>query len=174
METVFGNIWRRLRWWFIYIGPRRDITVDTFNGRLSFDSKDWLIGKYLYVKGSYEAREIQSAVAVLRQEGYLKDAGGGTVLDVGANISMICIALLKHGYFQRAIAFEPYPNSYRFLVNNVNQNGLRERVSHFPWALSCTEDEFELELSDDNSGDHRIRRTRHFPRRAAMHTQGAG
>lgn len=159
MEIVFGNIWRRLSWWFIYKGPRRDITVDAFNGRLSFDSRDWLIGKYLYVKGSYEAREIQSAVAVLRREGYLEDAGRGTVLDVGANIGMICIALLKHGYFQRAIAFEPYPNSFRLLVNNVNQNGLRERVLHFPWALSCAEGELELELSDDNSGDHRIRRT---------------
>lgn len=156
---VVGDIWRRLRWWFIHLGPRRDVTVDTSNGLLSFDSKDRLIGKYLYVKRSYEAREIQTAVALLRQEGYLKDAEGGTVLDVGANIGMICIALLKHGCFERAIAFEPAPNNYRLLIKNIDQNGLRERVLHFPCALSAAEGELELELSEDNSGDHRLRQT---------------
>jgi FkbM family methyltransferase len=32
-------------------------------------------------------------------------------------------------------------------------------VVHFPWALSHAEGESELELSDDNSGNHRLRQT---------------
>ena len=63
-------VWRRLRWWLIYHGPRRDVTVDTANGLLTFDSKDWLIGKYLYVKRSHEEKEARWAARLLSKEGY--------------------------------------------------------------------------------------------------------
>jgi len=151
---------RRLRWSFTYLGPRRDITINTFNGLLSFDSKDWLIGKYLYVRRSYEAEEMQHAIALLRDNGYLSEDNCGTVLDVGANIGMTCIALLKLGYFNRAIAFEPAPNSYRLLRHNVLQNGFTDKIVHFPWALSSAQGEAELEISQDNSGNNRLRRTK--------------
>ena len=151
---------RRLRWSFTYLGPRRDITINTFNGLLSFDSKDWLIGKYLYVRRSYEAEEMQHAIALLRDNGYLSEDNCGTVLDVGANIGMTCIALLKLGYFNRAIAFEPAPNSYRLLSHNVLQNGFTDKIVHFPWALSSAQGEAELEISQDNSGNNRLRRTK--------------
>jgi FkbM family methyltransferase len=157
--VTFGEIWRSLQWWLVYLGPRRDVTVDTLNGRLTLDSKDWLIGKYLYVRRSHEEYEIRSAIELLRKEGYLDPAGDETVLNVGANIGMTCIGLLKAGYFERAIAFEPAPNSYRLLVQNIHQNGLRDRIQHFPFALSSVEGELDLELSNDNSGDHRIRQT---------------
>src|SRR5712692_6723933 len=96
----FRELSRRLRWLLIYSGPRHDVTVRTSNALLTFDSKDWLIGKYLYVKRSYEAEEIHRTTALLKKEGYLAEAGGGRalVLDVGANIGMICIALLKNYY----------------------------------------------------------------------------
>jgi len=140
------------------MGPRRDITVPTSNGLLTFDSKDWLIGKYLFVERSYETEQLDRAVALLRREGYLTRKGG-TVVDVGANIGMICIALLQRGYFERALAFEPAPNNYRLLVRNVSQNGMQDRISAFPYALSASEGELELELSTENSGDNRIRTT---------------
>jgi len=126
---------------------------------LSIDSKDWLIGKYLYVRRSYEAAEMQRAIALLRDEGYISENNRGTVLDVGANIGMTCIALLKLGYFNRAIAFEPAPNSYRLLSRNVLQNALTDKIVHFPWALSSAQGEAELEISHDNSGNNRLRRT---------------
>lgn len=154
---TLGEIWRTLQWWRISSGPRRDVTVDTLNGRLTLDSKDWLIGKYLYVRGSHEAHETRSAVELLRREGYLVQPKSETVLNVGANIGMTCIGLLKAGYFQKAIAFEPAPDSYRLLIQNINQNGLQDRIQPFPLALSSQEGTLDLELSGDNSGDNRIR-----------------
>ena len=148
-----------MKWSLAYFGPHRDITVDTLNGVLTFDSKDWLIGKRLYVKRSYETGEMHSAIALLRKEGYLPTTEPGTVVDVGANIGMTCIALLKWGYFDRAAAFEPAPNSYRLLVKNIQQNGLTDKILHFPYALSSMMGQSELELSHDNSGNHRLRRT---------------
>lgn len=154
------ELWRKLCWGVIYWGPRRDVTLDTFNGRLTVDSKDWLIGKYLYVKRRHETGEMESAIELLEAEGYLPDLRSPkSVLNVGANIGMTAIGLVKNGYFKQAIAFEPTPNSYRLLVRNINENGLRDRIQHFPIALSSRDGEMELELSRDNSGDNRIRLT---------------
>lgn len=150
-----GLLAGKLRWQLLYAGPRRDVTVDTWNGRLTFDSRDKLIGKYLYVHGSYERRYIERALAVLERHGWL--ARGGTVLDVGANIGMICIALLRHGWFDRALAFEPAPSNLRLLEHNIAQNGLTDRIAHLPVALSSSDGEMELELSNYNSGDNRLR-----------------
>lgn len=148
---------RLLKWKFIHSIPRHDVTVETSNGLLTCDSKDWLIGKYLYVYRSYEADFIRATVDFLTREGYLPRGERGVVLDVGANLGMICIALLKQNYFKRAIAFEPGPNNFRLLLKNVAQNGLENRIDCFPYALSATAGEAELELSPDNSGDNNLR-----------------
>ncbi len=167
-----GLLLGKLRWQMLYAGPRRDVTVDTWNGRLTFDSRDKLIGKYLLVHRAYERRYIERALAVLERDGWL--ARGGTLLDVGANIGMICIALLRHRWFDRAIAFEPAPNNLRLLEHNIAQNGLTDRVVRCPVALSSSEGEMELELSDYNSGDNRLRvhaakGAWHEDRRATVH-----
>lgn len=155
------ELWRRLCWSAIYLGPRRDITIDTFNGRLTLDSKDWLIGKYLYVHRSHEADQMERVIHLLKAEGYLGETPSTKYLvNVGANIGMTVIGLLKHGYFDRAIAFEPSPNSFRLLGENINQNGLAGRIQPFPFALSSSDGDLDLEISRDNSGDNRIRQTR--------------
>lgn len=152
-----ARILHKLRWRLLYAGPRRDVTVDSYNGRLTFGSRDRLIGKYLLVDRAYERRYIESALGVLEQDGFLTRDGTGTLLDVGANLGMICIALLRQGWFERAIAFEPAPDNLRLLRLNVAQNGMAERVLVIPAALSARDGEMELELSGDNSGDNRIR-----------------
>jgi FkbM family methyltransferase len=148
---------KKLRWLALYAGPRRDVTVDTYNGRLTFDSRDKLIGKYLFVNRAYERAYLEGALGVLARDGYLARDGQGTVLDVGANIGMISIALLRHGWFARAVAVEPSPQNLRLLAHNVAQNDLAERITRLPYALSSTDGERTLELSEYNSGDNRIR-----------------
>ena len=150
-----GLVAAKLRWQLLYAGRRRDVTVDTWNGRLTFDSRDKLIGKYLYVQRAYERRYIEGALAMLERDGWF--ARGGTVLDVGANIGMIGIALVRHGWCARAVAFEPAPDNVRLLDRNIAQNGLGDRIRRHAIALSSRAGEMELELSDYNSGDNRRR-----------------
>lgn len=152
---------RKLRWRMLYSLGQRDVTVDSYNGRLTFDSRDKLIGKYLYIHRAYELAYIERTLGILEHDGYLDPGarGTGTLLDVGANIGMICIALLLQGNFERAVAVEPSPRNLRLLHRNVVQNGLGERVLRLPYALSAADGELELELSEYNSGDNRIRHT---------------
>ncbi|MGH9356178.1 MAG: FkbM family methyltransferase [Terriglobia bacterium] len=128
----------------------------TANGLLTVSSKDWLMGKRLYVRREHETDEMDRAVGLLRRGGFLK--GSGTLLlNVGANLGMTCIGAIKLGYFQRAIAFEPEPGNFRLLCHNVGQNGLEDQIACFQTALSSSNRATEMELSKDNSGDHRIR-----------------
>lgn len=152
----FTHFRRLLAWYFIYASPRHAVTVDTANGLLSFDNKDWLIGKYLYIRRGLELVEMQEAMRVLSELGYI-DGRGDTLLDVGANIGMTCISMMKAGSFQRAFAFEPAPETYRFLVRNIAQNGLDRKIVAFPFALSSRSGARSMEITKDNSGDNRLR-----------------
>lgn len=159
MPAGLVKLAKTLRWKLIHRGRRRDVTMETWNGLLTWDSKDWLIGKYLYVNRSYERSNIENTLALLHDEGYVRRPGR-TMLDIGANIGMIAIALLNQGYFEKALAFEPDPNNYRLLDKNTAQNGLGSRIAAYPIGLSSPgSGAAVLERSPDNFGDHRIRWT---------------
>src|SRR4051812_28853603 len=151
------NRGRRIAWWLIHHGPRRDITVDTFNGRMTFRSKQWLIGKYLYVFREHAQHEILAAAELLKSIGY--SSAGKTLINVGANIGMTSVAAVRNGVADRVIAFEPGPDNYPYLVRNIEQNGLADRVWPYQLALSSRPGLVEFELSPTNSGDHRVRLT---------------
>ena len=157
MPSKLLKMSRLMRWWFIHMGPQRDVTIQTENGVLTVSSNDWLIGKHLYVRRGYEVNEMRTAVRLLRENRCLGEPGQGTVIDIGANIGTVCIGFLKHGDFKRAIAFEPTPESFRLLLHNIAQNGFSDRIKAFPLALSSRAGEMQLELSPNNSGDNRIR-----------------
>jgi FkbM family methyltransferase len=154
-----ARIVHKLQWRWLYHGRRRDVTVDSYNGRLTFDSRDKYIGKYLYVDREYERDILELVASVLRRDGWLAPGRGRLMADVGANIGMISIAMLQHGWFERAVAFEPSPDTHRLLLHNIAQNGLAERITPFACALSDAPGELEYEIAPTNSGDNRVRAT---------------
>lgn len=157
MVKGFSYYRKVLQWKQKHKLPEHDITIETANGLLSCSNKDWLIGKHLFVNRNYEIEFIENAVRFLRSEGLLSKSKGNTAVDAGANIGMICIALLKKGYFKKALAFEPSPNSFRLLQKNVGQNNLEEKIRCFNYALSSENKLMKLELANGNSGDNRVK-----------------
>ena len=88
------------------------------------------------------------------------DAGlmeGKTIIDVGANVGTTTIPALKTFGMGSSIAFEPAPANVRLLRQNVEANRLEERVAAFEVALSDHDGDVAFDLSDSNSGDHRVR-----------------
>jgi FkbM family methyltransferase len=57
----------------------------------------------------------------------------------------------------RCFAFEPDCDNYRLLLRNITLNGVDGAVTPFNVALMPEDGQFELELSPENLGDHRIR-----------------
>jgi FkbM family methyltransferase len=157
LGTTATILWRKFCWSLIHWGPRRDFTVQSANGLLTADSNDWLIGKYLYTQREFESKETGQALELLKKEGLLsRDQFDGTLVNVGANIGMTVIRLVRDGAFNRAWAFEPTPNTYRLLVQNIKQNNLADQILTFQVALSAGEGSCDFELSRDNSGDNRV------------------
>lgn len=149
--------WKLLRWTLHHYRPEHDVTIETANGLLSCSSRDWLIGKHLYVRRNYELDFIKNSIRFLESEGLLKKGKNRTVVDIGANLGMICIALLRENFFERAVAFEPSPRNFRLLEKNIRQNDLSDKIKCFPLALSSQDSPIEFELDELNSGDSRVR-----------------
>ena len=152
--------YRKLRWGIVRGGPGRTpriLTVPTANGILSFSNMDLHNAKALYIHRAWEIDLITTSMDYLKREGLVGKPGQDVLVDVGANLGMISIAMLKCGYFREAIAIEPDPRNFSLLKRNIEQNGLSDRIRPFPFAVTDEPGEVELELSDVNFGDHRVR-----------------
>lgn len=81
----------------------------------------------------------------------------GTYIDVGANIGLTLIQLAKSNKLIDIYAFEPEYNNYNFLLKNIINNKLESKVKTYNIALYSEDCTLDLELSEDNMGDHRVR-----------------
>src|SRR5262249_5318874 len=80
-----------------------------------------------------------------------------TLVEVGANIGIVCIPAVKRRIARRAIAIEPVPTNCRLLRANIVLNGVEDRIATHQIALGAESNTSVLfELSPDNSGDHRV------------------
>src|SRR5262249_14741386 len=76
---------------------------------------------------------LRTICQILRTDAYF--------LDIGANIGFYTVAvaaLISRSGTGRVLAFEPVPDNYRRLAENVGENGLTECCSLFNVALSNT------------------------------------
>jgi FkbM family methyltransferase len=124
-------------------------------------------GEYGIFEGSPRDRVV---LAEYRQLGYwakelvdlmverLFAGGGGTLIDVGANIGLVCVPVLERTQ-ARGICFEPEPENFSYLQRNVSRHQLSERVRCHALACHDQAGQLPLVLSDDNLGDHRLQRT---------------
>lgn len=148
-----------LAWTLKHYRAEHDVTIETENGLLSVSSKDWLMGKHLFVHRNFEIEFIENSIELLRAEGWVKQGINRTALDIGANLGMIGIALINKGFFENVWAFEPSPDSFRLLEKNIRQNNLEEKIQCFNAALSSENARLKFEIAAGNSGDNRVKLT---------------
>lgn len=123
--------------------------VKVNNCRMKIDLRDNIISRYLFVDGVWEPYESQLMSNLLLP--------GMTVIDVGAHIGYhSLLAAQAIGTKGRVISFEPSPDNYRLLTENIQLNGFSEVIHAENAALSDQRGELELFLSSYNTGDHRI------------------
>jgi FkbM family methyltransferase len=121
-------------------------------GREKFvvQANDEFISKGLYVDGEFDLGKAIKALGILGRR-------FETLVDVGANIGSICIPAVSRGWVDKAIAIEPEPTNYRLLSANILINDVAKSIRALNVAAGANVGEvLELELSDNNKGDHRI------------------
>lgn len=121
--------------------------ASTPEGEFLFDIRDAAVGWSL-ARGSWETVETAFVKHVV--------TASDLVIDVGANLGWYSVVAAKIA--GAVIAFEPDALNYELLLDNLTRNKLRERVVPLQIALSDVDEELEFELSENNFGDHRVRR----------------
>lgn len=123
------------------------VSVRVGNARIMLNPKDPVISGALTF-GVYEKNEIELMRRLCLP--------GRVMVDIGANVGLYtAIAGLGVGHSGRVIAFEPEPESFRFLQSTVNVNKLTNTLV-IQAAASSENGKTRLFTSSDNRGDHRM------------------
>lgn len=149
-----------VREWFFRAAARFTPYVATEAGDLTFlvSTADEVIGRVTFMYRGFDEAAMARALAELgRRVGDPQPLRGRTLLDVGGNIGTTSAYAVRRFGAARAIAFEPAPDNVHLLRQNVALNGLTDRIDVHAVAVSDVEGELVLELSPENSGDHRVR-----------------
>lgn len=90
-------------------------------------------------------------------ERYFARHGGGSYVDLGANIGTTVVPIARlEGVTCHAV--EPDAANFRLLTLNLIRNGVADRVVTHNVAIDIAEGEAVFELAPENLGDHRLRR----------------
>ncbi|MBW4096258.1 MAG: FkbM family methyltransferase [Acidobacteria bacterium] len=82
-------------------------------------------------------------------------SGGGTYLDIGANIGLTTIPVAQEKTI-KCLAFEPDPANSHHLRANIERNCPHRNVTVHQIALFTTNSMLNFVLNDQNIGDHRL------------------
>ena len=117
--------------------------------RMRIDLSDNIIAPHLFLHGHWEAYESQLMGRLLRP--------GMTFVDVGAHIGYYSLLAARAvGPAGRVVSFEPSPDNFALLTENIRLNGLSKIVRAENLALGAGRGEADLHLSTCNTGDHRL------------------
>ena len=83
-----------------------ELQLNTKQGKFFISTRDNGIGGPLYTARQFDLREMKLVTDFLRRERLLEAPAETLMLDVGANIGVICIGMLNKGMAGKAIAIE--------------------------------------------------------------------
>lgn len=119
--------------------------AEVLGHRMLLDRRDSLD---LSLNGIYEPLETRIAETLVTP--------GGCVVDVGANIGYYTLLCARRaGPAGQIYAFEPEPENFSLLQQNVRRNGYRN-VQMENAAVSSATGSLKLFVSEENHGDHRV------------------
>jgi FkbM family methyltransferase len=128
--------------------------ANTKYGHMAVYKKDMVIGRSLLDVGAFQEEKISEVLKFLSAKYNLMPE---IFVDIGANIGTHSIFALKQCNFKKVYAFEPDINNAKLFIKNISINRLSSRCEFNSIALSDRPCTLELELSNFNFGDHRIR-----------------
>lgn len=130
------------------------LIAKTDYGDMLVYKRDSVIGASLIGTGSFQEGKIAEVARFLNK----RDAFIPRLfVDIGANIGTHTIYALNKLGIERAVCFEPEPGNFDLLLLNTAKSGLSGRVESNRVALSDRTGDYEMELSNTNYGDHRIK-----------------
>lgn len=132
------GVWTAYKWMWQINRPKNHLPVKVQDFYMYLDSNDYIMAPQLFSTGYWEKYETQ----LFKQ--YVKE--GMTVVDIGANIGYYSLIASKIVSDKgKVYCFEPMPNTYQILVNNIAINH-DKNVYAFNKAVTDREDIARLHL----------------------------
>lgn len=131
-------------------GVERVEEIETVQGQFIFDSTVPLDKKCIGTGSWLPDKNLWEKDLIEMVHNSLKDKTNPVIVDVGANCGSYALLAIKHSQM-KVLAFEPQPNTFQFLTNNIKLNGVEDRVTVLPYAVG--EHEAELDLKSPTN-DH--------------------
>ncbi|MBK2297092.1 FkbM family methyltransferase [Francisella philomiragia] len=130
--------------------------IDTKYGKMFIDKTDNVISQSLAINGEFQESKISEVTEFLINNHKFAPS---LFVDIGSNIGTHTIYAVKKAGYNNAISYEPEFKNFSLLLANIKLNSLNEKVSVYNYALSdcVNEEQLEMELSEYNYGDHRIK-----------------
>jgi FkbM family methyltransferase len=132
------------------------IVVESHGLRYLVGTDDRGVGMTLFMGQNLERRTLDCALRTLEAAG-VDFPTGQTLVDVGAHVGTTSVTALGAFDFERAICFEPSPRNRELLSANLALNGLRDRATVVPVALSDRAGTASFEIAPMNPSDGRVR-----------------
>jgi FkbM family methyltransferase len=141
---------RRL-WWHTYqmVRPSGLFRVPVGVHRMLLDTRDSILSYALLKHGIYEPNETDVVSGILQP--------GDSFVDCGANVgyyTLLAAGLV--GARGKVFAFEPDPDNFRLLQQNIAANKLEAFAHAMPIALGMAEASITLHLDAKNHGAHSV------------------
>jgi FkbM family methyltransferase len=136
------------------------VEVEWPSGRFLLSTTDRDVSRVTFISGPFDLDGLHQVCERIRDVlGDQFDLSHGEVLEFGANIGTTSVPLVTELGAKRVHAFEPSPDNFRLLRENIIGNDLEDRIQPYQIALSDSIGMVPFELSPRNSGDHRIQAT---------------
>ncbi|MTD43081.1 FkbM family methyltransferase [Conexibacter sp. W3-3-2] len=154
-----GQRERLLREYFFTLSRRFTPMLAVDSGDLRFHvSTAEEEGRIIFGERGLDERAMADLVAALAEHtGVAEPLRDKVLLDIGGNIGTTSLYAVRRYGARAAIAVEPAPSNLRLLRLNLHENGATDDVRILELALSDRDGTVQLELSPENSGDHRVR-----------------
>jgi len=123
------------------------------NEKFIIFSNDKDLSRELFINNEFDLKKLERTINFLSTKKKIRN-----LYDIGANIGVTSIPAIKRGLANHAYAVEPEINNFDLLKKNIILNDVEKNISTYNYALSNKDNiELEMEISDNNSGDHRVR-----------------
>jgi FkbM family methyltransferase len=123
------------------------VLVDTKNGLLVVDPRDFGVSGSLLSRGHYDWTAISWLLPLLNPQ--------SRILFVGAHLGALLVPIAIHSGARHIVAFEPAPDNYRLLKMNLALNGLTATIVHNQ-AIGNSEGNVRFTQNPINTGNSRI------------------
>ena len=111
---------------------------------------DQAVSRGTFINGEFDLFKLVMALSLLPSK------KPSTLLNIGANIGMICIPAIARGFFENFIAIEPDPENFKLLRVNTVLNDLDSQAVLINSAVGLKKETKTLIRCKTNRGSHKI------------------